>query len=164
MTGTIGREPLPVEPPESVRELVPPGGEFGICRRQWRGYTVEGLEITMPSDEGQVISRQLQIPLRHRAIQIAVIGQDTVDQEISVTLNGLIESLEGESNWDDGVATNNAPTATAPEISIGERVKGFIWLVIGIAVIALVVKASRSKDSTEEEHEFTSFTIHRDDD
>ena len=150
MNRTIVREPMPAKALESVRAMFPEGSTASICRRKWKGYTVEGVEGIIPYGKIKVISRQVQIPLRRDAIQITVAGPETADQEIAEALDRLLISLQGESNWD---------LEPGRKLGTGERivsgVKALFWLAVTIAIAALIAKAITSafrkkKDGTSE--------------
>lgn len=136
MNGTIGQEPMPAEVLESIRATLPPGSSAGICRREWKGYTVEGIECNMPYGEIRAITRSVQIPLLPGAIQINVAGPETADEEISQVLGQLLISLQGDSNWD---------LRPGRKLTTEERMvsgfKGVFWIAVTIALAIVIAKA-----------------------
>jgi hypothetical protein len=136
MNGTIDHKPMPPEAIEAVRTTFPAESTVGVCRRKWKGYTVEGIEGTLPLGNIKVISRQVQIPLRREAVQLTVAGPNTADQEISEVLDQLLVSLHGESNWD---------LCSGRKLSTSERIvsglKALLYLVATIGIAILIAKA-----------------------
>jgi hypothetical protein len=139
MRGVIGREPLPPVSDETFKGKLPEGSKVAIYRDKWRGYPVEGLEVTIPSAATGVVSRGVQIPLRREAIEIAVAGPTTADTEITGVLKDVLASLKGASNWD--------PKPPRKPLA-GEKgtvsVMCYLLLAIGIVVV-IIVAASRKK-------------------
>jgi hypothetical protein len=99
LRGTIGREPLPPDGANALKQTLPPGSTVEVYRSQWNKFQVEGVELKMPHENINVISRSAQIPLKKEAIQVVVTGPSIADSEISNVLKNLLGSLQGQSNW-----------------------------------------------------------------
>lgn len=120
MHGTIGRERLKVED-------LPPGFEGRVFTTSWGGFEVDAFEVPEQLGEIEVITFNVQIPLKRSAIQVKLFGPADRKAELKKLLSRTLAGLEGESNWIQS-AVPLSPVASS-------RNYGTILLAFAIALI-----------------------------
>jgi hypothetical protein len=119
--GTIGREPM-------TADHFPEGFQGRIVRKEWRGFTVDGIEFIQTQNGVDLHTVAVQIPIEREAIQI--IGGGVVERsaEINQAVDQLLASLRGESNWLRSVVPSAEVTSS----------KSYSWVLLGgsLALVA----------------------------
>ncbi len=92
MGGTIGREPIKAA-------NMPAGFRGKILRKTWHEFTVDCVEVEEEVAANKAITYNVQIPLKHEAIQLRLFGGAENRVELDELLPRLIDGLNGESNW-----------------------------------------------------------------
>jgi hypothetical protein len=120
MNGTIGREKL--DPKD-----LPKGSEASIFTEKWRSYEVEAFRLVETAGDTQLLTLNVQIPLKRRAIQLKLAGPLSDETELRSQLGTILGGLQGESNWDGPIPGN----------SLGVDQFGYVLLAGGIAFIVV---------------------------
>ncbi len=127
LDGTIGREKISAKQAAVIR----PG--MTILSEKWRGFDVEVFRIADAVDGRQTVRLHAQIPLAGEAIQVGVMGDLSAEPELQILLHGLLDHLEGHSNW----------------LGVSERSDRVLYLVSGGIVAILVFALGRLRMSRE---------------
>jgi hypothetical protein len=108
MRGTIRRERLDLS-------KAPPGFAGRVLTVRWHDFDLDALEVPEQVNGIETVNYNVQVPLKPEAIQIRVVGRrDRKDHLLQLT-NGLLGSLQGDSNW----LRSSAPPALAQSSSYG---------------------------------------------
>lgn len=105
MRGTIGREPIKLE-------HMPPGFQGRLFKTQWQGFDVDAFAVPEQFDDIEFITYNVQIPLKHAAIQIKLAGALDRDAELQTLLTEILAGLKGESNWIQSVMPSSPVTSS----------------------------------------------------
>lgn len=90
--GTIGRERLR---PEDL----PAGFQGRLRTMRWDGFDLDAFEVPEELDDMRTITYKVQVPLKHTAIQVSLLGAADRDAETWAMLGETLSGLSGESNW-----------------------------------------------------------------
>jgi len=94
MGGTIGRDPLlPSELPHVD------GVEFTVRPEKWKSFHIEVLVGVARQTDLALLVQVAQVPLKHEAIQLLVVGPEAHRAELNALLQTLLASLDGQSSW-----------------------------------------------------------------
>ena len=123
--GPIGRE--------RVGEEARKRGAAGVYLEKWKSFEVEVFLVKERVGDATFVTRNVQVPITPRAIQLMVVGPETQDAELADLARALLASLDGPSNWlSDWERAENLGVVI---------VKFLAWIVgIGVAVYVLVAR------------------------
>ena len=139
LPGPISRESLTPAEMEAKVEKSPHAGRVQAFKAKWKGYDVIGLEDRQSVGGVELTLRAVDIPLRRRAIRVAVLGTPQTKAKITRVLDQLVGTLEGESNWDDG----RQEDALTKRVEATTRLLLYVSVVIGIVLLVRHLKKSR---------------------
>jgi hypothetical protein len=99
--GTIGRERL--NPDELPQEF-----QGRLFTAEWQGFEVDGLSMPEKLGEVDLLTYNVQIPLKRAAIQVRLTGPAEDEAELRSLLDQTLVGLEGESNWQSSALQRRA--------------------------------------------------------
>ncbi len=127
MGGTIDRgsklDPAIVERAarDSVKDTGVELGRFEYRKTKWKSFTLD-LVVTYLSRDGRALmTLGTQVPLRHDAIQLELLGPAADEKLLLGELQSILTSLDGESSW-------------LTDEERGERLGRAIGLPVGVAI------------------------------
>ncbi|HUF28765.1 MAG TPA: hypothetical protein VMM18_17420 [Gemmatimonadaceae bacterium] len=86
---TLGRDrPSAADLPDPAMELV---------TFRWRGFDLDGVKAI--TEEGEVVTFLIQVPLRREAIQLIVSAPIDETDRARALATSMLASLDGETNW-----------------------------------------------------------------
>ncbi len=85
---------------------IPAGGDVRLFTVQWNGLDIDAVEILEDFGDVQMVTFNVQIPLRHEAIQLKLIGAADRRTELLAMLSEILAGLQGQTNW--GVPTKSS--------------------------------------------------------
>ena len=138
MGGLIGRERL------SQGDL-PPGFQGRLFTTRWNAFEVDALEIPEQLGELQLITYNVQIPLKPSAIQVKLMGPADREAELKALLAEVLAGLKGESNWSDP-AEPTSGLSSSPNYRF--VLLGFAIVFIVGGLVALWVVSRRTPKGT----------------
>jgi hypothetical protein len=97
--GTIGRESLDVS---GARKTLPPEmqtAKIEPLKMKWKSFEVEGMRLVAKQEDVELVVLVLQIPLKPSAVQLVVTGELANEREVRATIDGVLGSLDGPTNW-----------------------------------------------------------------
>ena len=118
MHATLGREHLKSSDLPAKSQLIPV---------RWNGLDIDAIRTDTASGDAPITVYTAQVPLRKEAIQVVVAGPSARATESLATLNSVLGSLKGESNWLS--STERA-----------DRLGTIVGWVVGIAIGLLIVR------------------------
>jgi hypothetical protein len=121
MHGTLGREHLkPSDLPLNSQLLTV----------RWNGLDIDAIRTDTGQTGTPITVYTAQVPLRKEAIQVVVAGPSVRATEALTTLNSVLASLKGETNW---------LSSTERASRIGTIVGWVIGIAIGVLIVRMVV-------------------------
>jgi len=90
MHGVLGRESLAKTAREQGVELL---------KEPWGPFTLEVFRVPETIEGISLVTFNVQVPLRHEAIQLKLTGPAAREQEMRSLLKDLLANLEGDTNW-----------------------------------------------------------------
>ncbi len=138
MRGTIGREKLR---PEDM----PPGFTGRHFQTKWKGFEVDAFEVPEQLEGLEVLTYNVQIPLKRTAIQVKLFGPADRRQEMEDLLPQILGGLDGPTNW-IGSGIEGSQLASSPYYR-------YVLLGIGLTIliggfVALFLLSRRSPKGT----------------
>jgi len=103
---------------------------------RWNGLDIDAIRTDTSQAGTPITVYTAQVPLRKEAIQVVVAGPSARSTETLATLNWVLGSLKGETNWLS--STERAGRA-------GTIVGWVIGIAIGLLVVRLVVARRRAQ-------------------
>jgi hypothetical protein len=82
---------------KGLKETMPPDGE--LTTKNWRGIPVYTCITHGEKDGIPVVTYQVLVPLKPKAIELAVFGMASKSSAISALVDKLLASLDGQTNW-----------------------------------------------------------------
>lgn len=121
MHATLGREHL-------KSSDLPPKSQLITVR--WNGLDIDAIRTDTASAGAPITVYTAQVPLRKEAIQVVVAGPSPRATESLATLNSVLRSLKGETNW---------LSSTERAGRLGRIVGWVIGIAIGLLIVRMVV-------------------------
>ncbi len=90
--GTIDREPM------NEKEVLKHGVER-LYREKWKSFEVDVCVLKEILGGATCVTRNVQVPIVPRAVQLRVVGLESRDAELAALTQTLLASLDGPSNW-----------------------------------------------------------------
>jgi hypothetical protein len=131
--GVLGREKI------DPGELAARSPKTTIESEKWKGFDIEVFRLPQEAGEVKLITFNAQVPLKPEAVQIAVTGAASREEELRGVLRAVLEKLEGQTNW------------LTPAERITRFIEGIAQLVVTVGVfvvIAVVVWRAARKRKT----------------
>ncbi len=158
MRGTLGPEALPKDAltnvmrsaikdamRRQVAQIVGQDVDVGdptieTYRDRWKSFAVSGILCRVDAADTAIVTRVVQIPLRHEAIQVLVSGPAAREQDVERTMKAVLASLEGEGG-------HGGPSRwLGRRLDWVERVAGIAKAVATLAgLVVLIVCLARRK-------------------
>jgi hypothetical protein len=131
MRGTIGRERLDPARVKGRRVLA----------FKWKGFEIDGVEVPESADGIDFVNYNVQVPLKPEAIQLRVAGQRGRARELRALADGLLVSLDGQTNW----LRSSAPPSLATSPQYGTLILGvtLLGVIAGFVVLWLLRRRTR---------------------
>ncbi len=126
MHATLGREHL-------KSADLPPRSQLMTVR--WNGLDIDAIRTDTASAGGLITVYTAQVPLRKEAIQVVVAGPSARATESLATLNSVLRSLKGETNW---------LSSTERAGRLGTIVGWVVGIAIGLLIARMVVTRRRT--------------------
>jgi hypothetical protein len=114
--GVIGRQRL-------REQDMPPGYHGDLFVTTWKGFEVDGFEVPESVSGVDVITYNVQFPLKREAIQVRLFGPANREEVLRALLRQILDGLEGESNW--------FAAAAPPSLANSENY-GMVLLCLGV--------------------------------
>jgi hypothetical protein len=92
LSGTIEREPVSLD-------HMPPGFRGRIFQRTWQGFEVDVIEVPETTEGVDVLTYNVQIPLKRAAVQLRLAGPADRRADLDANLTSVLKGFQGESNW-----------------------------------------------------------------
>jgi hypothetical protein len=89
-------EPMRIE---DIRKKMPAGAATELVSKKWGGMEVEAILVVIQQNEERVVVCTTQVPLVPFAIQLSVVGPESMRAEVEQLVAGLLASLQGQTNW-----------------------------------------------------------------
>ncbi|SRR6266849_4130861 len=125
MHATLGREHLkPSDLPAKAQVLTV----------RWNGLDIDAIRTDTAQTGTPITVYTAQVPLRKEAIQVVVAGPSGRATESLATLNSVLGSLKGETNW---------LSSTERAGRVGTIVGWVIGIAIGLLILRMVVTRRR---------------------
>jgi uncharacterized membrane protein len=90
LRGVIGRERIG----EAARSRL-----AGLYLEKWKSFELEVLVVKEDLAGGCFVTRNVQVPVTPRAIQLSVVGPQSQDAELAELTRTLLASMDGPTNW-----------------------------------------------------------------
>lgn len=103
---------------------------------RWNGLDLDAIRTDTAQAGTQITVYTAQVPLRKEAIQVVVAGPTARAAEGLATLNSVLGSLKGETNW---------LSATERAGRLGTIVGWVIGIAIGLLIVRMVVTRRRAQ-------------------
>ena len=97
---------------------------------RWQGFDIDVLRTDSVQSGAPIVVYTAQVPLRREAIQVIVAAPLAATAQAQATLNTVLGSLKGESNW---------PTSEQRAGRFGSIVGWILGIAIGLIVIRIVL-------------------------
>lgn len=136
MGGVIPREPL-------SPEQLPPGFQGRLFTMKWQGFDVDAFEVPEQLNGVEMLTYNVQIPLKHKAIQVKLFGPADREAELRGLLSEILAGLEGESNWIPS-AVPSLPVTESPRYGI-ILLAGAVMIVLGGLVVLWLISRTAPK-------------------
>ena len=111
---------------------LPPKSQLITVR--WNGLDIDAIRTDTASAGAPITVYTAQVPLRKEAIQVVVAGPSARATESLATLNTVLGSLKGETNW---------LSSTERASRLGRIVGWVIGIVIGLLIVRIVFTRRR---------------------
>lgn len=129
--GVIGRERL-------TKQSMPSGFTGELFVTSWQDFEIDGFEVPEKLNGIDVVTFNVQVPLKREAIQIKLFGPLDRREELRALLPQILVGLKGESNWFSSVAsTPIAASEDYGKVLLGLGIGGVI---VGLVLLWLVSK------------------------
>src|SRR2546425_5070627 len=102
---------------------------------RWNGLDIDAIRTDTASAGTPLTVYTAQVPLRKEAIQVVVAGPSARATESLATLNSVLRSLKGETNW---------LSSTERAGRLGTIVGWVIGIAIGVLIVRMVVTRRRT--------------------
>jgi len=103
---------------------------------KWNGLDIDAIRTDTAQGGGAITVYTAQVPLRREAVQVVAAGSRARAAEVLATLNQVLGSLKGETNW-------LSSTERAGRLG---RVAGWILgIAIGLLIVRFVVTRRRAQ-------------------
>jgi hypothetical protein len=129
MHATLGREHL------KAADL-PPASQLLTLR--WNGLDIDAIRTDTAQAGTPITVYTAQVPLRKEAIQLVVAAPRARATEALATLNAVLDSLKGETNW---------LSSTERAGRLGTIVGWVVGIAIGFLIARMVVTRRRGRSS-----------------
>jgi hypothetical protein len=108
---------------------------------KWSGFDIDAIrtDTAAATAGGPITIYTAQVPLRREAIQVVAAGPTPRSTETLATLNQVLGSLKGETNWIS--ATGRASRA-------GTIVGWLVGIAIGVLIVRMVVTRRKPKEQS----------------
>ncbi len=127
--GVIGREPLSEA---QVKKL----GDARLCHEKWKSFDVDVFVVRETAAGRAYLTRNVQVPIKPRAIQLKIFGPESQDAELASLTRALLTSLDGPSNW---------LTDADRYEQLGEGVGKFLVWIVGIGAFVFWLAARQDE-------------------
>ena len=127
MHAVLGREHL--KPSD-----LPPRSQLMTVK--WHGLDIDAIRTDTAESGGAITIYTAQVPLRREAIQVVAAGPGARSREILATLNHVLGSLKGETNW---------LTSTERAGRLGRIAGWLIGIAIGVLIVRMVITRRRAR-------------------
>jgi hypothetical protein len=105
---------------------------------RWNGLDIDAIRTDTSQAGTPITVYTAQVPLRKEAIQVVVAGPSARATETLATLNSVLGSLKGETNW---------LSSTERAGRVGTIVGWVIGIAIGLLIVRVVVTRRRTQSS-----------------
>jgi hypothetical protein len=92
MPKPIGRERL-------RPEMMPPGFAGRLSTKKWKAFDVDTLEVPETINGVDLLTINVQVPLRPRAVQLKFVGSASRRDELHALAESSLLTVDGETNW-----------------------------------------------------------------
>jgi len=128
MHATLGRQHLKASD-------LPPRSQLMTVR--WNGLDIDAIRTDTAQATTPITVYTAQVPLRKEAIQVVLAGPTARATESLATLNSVLGSLKGETNW---------LSSTERAGRLGTIVGWVIGIAIGLLIVRMIVTRRRTVD------------------
>lgn len=129
MHATLGREHLKASDLPATSQLM---------TVRWNGVDIDAIRTDTAQAGAPITVYTAQVPLRKEAIQVVVAGPSARATEALATLNAVLGSLKGETNW---------LSSTERARRLGTIVGWVVGIAIGLLIVRMVVKRRKGQAS-----------------
>jgi|GEM_PF-3735520 len=112
LDGTIGPERLSIED-------APPGFKGRVFTTMWQDFELDAFEIPEQVGPYELITMNVQVPLKPVAIQVRLTGAKDRKAELNSLLEEILAGLEGETTWKRTGLTAKVGSSKVPLRTIG---------------------------------------------
>jgi hypothetical protein len=127
-----------INPTEAT--AIHPGGT--ILAEKWKDFDIDVVRAPQEAEGVRLVGFIAQVPLKPEAIQIAVVGDASREDEIKETLRAVLGGLDGQSNW---------LTKKEGMDRVAEAIRDVVLVVLGIVLVVVLWlrnrKGSRAKSA-----------------
>jgi hypothetical protein len=97
----LGVKPLGGKLPHArlKAENLPLNNSAKLIPLSWRGLDINASQVLETLSTGNYLTFNAQIPLRTQAIQLMLVGPAQREQQLRETMEQVLDSLDGETNW-----------------------------------------------------------------
>src|SRR5882672_2767059 len=127
MHATLGREHL------KSSDLP---GKSRLLTVRWNGLDIDAIRTDTSQAGAPITVYTAQVPLRKEAIQVVVAGPSARATESLATLNSVLRSLKGETNW---------LSSTERAGRLGTIVGWVVGIAIGLVIVRMVVTRRKAQ-------------------
>ena len=127
MHAVLGREHL--KPAD-----LPPRSQLMTVK--WNGLDIDAIRTDTAQGGGAITVYTAQVPLRREAIQVVAAGPGARAGEVLATLNQVLGSLKGETNW-----LSSAERAGR----LGTIAGWIVGIAVGLLIVRIVVRRRRAQ-------------------
>ena len=136
----ITRLPGTLPPELPMESVIKNGMRFDMEPIPWKTYTLRRARTEMDVGGQRVVILNVQVPLKPKAISINVAGAESDEIELSAIMLGILDSLDGQSNWVS--ASGSTTTEEKQDAKRGIAGDLIVCLIIA-ATIGLVIYIRR---------------------
>jgi hypothetical protein len=129
MHATLGREHLKASDLPARSQLM---------TVRWNGLDIDAIRTDTAQAGSPITVYTAQVPLRKEAIQVVVAGPSARATETLATLNAVLGSLRGETNW---------LSSTERAGRLGTIVGWVVGIAIGLLIVRMVVTRRKGRAS-----------------
>jgi hypothetical protein len=131
MHGTIGREHINAS-------KLPPGSKGSIFVTRWHDFEVDAISVPEQQRGTDYLTCNVQIPLKHEAIQVELFGAASRKAELDRLLPQVLGGLNGESNWLGSAMPAGSSFASSPHYTMLLMVVTAVAVIGGLVVLWLI--------------------------
>ena len=85
----------------SVEDVTQANADAVVEVAYWKEHEIVVARVPERIEEVDYVNLNAYVPLQPEAIQLTLFGEATREAELRTTLHGLLDRVEGKTNWDD---------------------------------------------------------------